>query len=146
MRGILVRALFPIAATLAGAAMLTPLGAVAAQGDAVRSMLEGMGYEGIRLNGCLLPFARRVDSSEKADGFSSYVRRLNLETVEDFSVDISSIESTDSSTINEMTFNPTSDYQFRYLGFGNFWLWINKYSLSAIGRIHDLSARTTARP
>jgi hypothetical protein len=47
MRGILVRALFPIAATLAGATMLTPLSTVAAQGDAVRSMLEGMGYEGI---------------------------------------------------------------------------------------------------
>jgi hypothetical protein len=109
-------------------------------------MLEGMEHEGFRLNGCLLPFARRVDSSEKADGFSAYVRRLNLETGEDFSVDISPIESTDSSTINEMTFNPTSDYQFRYLGFGKFGLWINKYSLSAIGRIHNLAARTTARP
>ena len=126
--------------------MLTPLGAVAAKGDAVRSMLEGIGYEGIRLNGCLLPFARWVDSAEKADGFSAYVRRLNLETVEDFSVDILPIENIDGITINEVTFNPTSDYQFRYLVSGNFWLWINKYSLSAIGRIHNLAARTTARP
>lgn len=126
--------------------MLTPLGTVAAQGDAVRSILECMGYEGIRLNGCLLPFARWVDSAEKADGFSAYVRRLNLETVEDFSVDILPIENIDGITINEVTFNPTSDYQFRYLVSGNFGLWINKYSLSAIGRIHNLAARTTARP
>ncbi|MFT7026263.1 MAG: hypothetical protein ACJAVS_000479 [Paracoccaceae bacterium] len=81
-----------IAAALTCAACLTPVGAVASQGDKVRSLLEGMGYEGIRLNGCLLSFARRAQPTPEKNGFFTYVRRLNLSTVESFYGEIEDLE------------------------------------------------------
>jgi hypothetical protein len=82
--GILVQTSWLITAALSCAGFLMPVGAVAADGDKVRGMLEDMGYEGIRLDKCLLSFARRVDPAGKDNGFFAYVRRLNLETVKNF--------------------------------------------------------------
>lgn len=115
-----------IAAALSCAALLTPLGAVASEGDKVRGMLEGMGYEGIRLDGCLLSFARRVDPAGKDNGFFAYVRRLNLETVEDFAGDITTRETMDGSTVYQMTLNPTDAYRFQHAELVLFGVWARK--------------------